>query len=423
MTEYIEKQWREITSRNPITDEEFSTGLKDFKFSVGQGYGFIPNLSYFRVELELTVAGAAPARADGVSFADGCVGNMFNNIYFNMGGQTVSSLTTGLGQCEVLKNRLTKSKAYNDTIGKATGFIPHHIDRLLATAGPANPGDREYEDQLQIQNQGRNRKMFVWKPALGIFDVSTPLGAGEYDIQLNPSQDYVLSAIQSLQADASLVVGDNAGQVNVKVKNFRFYACMVRTNLPASGVETLHLMEMSVHTVNAPAGGDEINEEVSVPSSTRALSVFLQDTRAGKHSSVPPSKFHIAGDGNEASALTLQSYQIQYANMTKPTVRYSSLHSATTDTLQQRYINCALESGQFFNPSGFESYEQYLERGPYLHESFVKAADNLATRVQVVANYGDIASAARLHIISHYSSTVQVTRQNGMVVDLKQMNV
>ena len=44
MTEYIEKQWREITSRNPITDEQFSTGLKDFKFSVGQGYCFIHNL-------------------------------------------------------------------------------------------------------------------------------------------------------------------------------------------------------------------------------------------------------------------------------------------------------------------------------------------------------------------------------------------
>ena len=169
--------------------------------------------------------------------------------------------------------------------------------------------------------------MFIWKPSLGIFDVATPLGCGEYDIQLNPSQDYVLSAIQTRNG-TTMTVGTGAGQVNVKVKNFRFYACMVRVNLPASGVETLHLMEMSVHTVNAKSEGAsvvEINEEVSVPSSTRAISVFLQDARAGKNSQIPPSKFGIAG--SQSSALTLRDYQIQYANMTKPTVRYNSQYT------------------------------------------------------------------------------------------------
>jgi hypothetical protein len=34
MTEYIEKQWREVTSRNPVDGQNFKTGLKDFKFSV-----------------------------------------------------------------------------------------------------------------------------------------------------------------------------------------------------------------------------------------------------------------------------------------------------------------------------------------------------------------------------------------------------
>lgn len=419
MTEYIEKQWREITSRNPVRDEEFTTGLKDFKFSVGQGYGFIPNLSYFRVELELTVGGAKPTRADNVAFAESPIGNMFNNIYFNMGGQTVSSLTQNLGQCEILKNRLTKSKAYNETVGKIQGFDPHFYSRQLTLTSVAQP---EYEDIASLKRQDHNATMFIWKPALGIFDVSTPLGAGEYDIQLNPSQDYVLSCVQSYKGNTnSLVVGDGAGQVNVRVKQFRFYACMVRTNLPASGVETLHLMEMSVHTINQKADVNvEINDEVSVPSSTRALTLFLQDAQAGKHSDVPPSKYAVV---NSLSALTVRNYQIQYANMTKPTVRYESQYDADKDTLQQRYINCALESGQFFNPAGFESYDDYLERGPFQHESFIKAADNLATRVHVVASYGAIARDARLFVIAHYSSTVQITRQNGLIVDLKQLNV
>ena len=128
-TEFIEKNWREITSRNPLDGANFATGLKDFKFSVGSGYGFIPNQSYFTVVLKLTHANGAPDMASEIVFADGCVGNLFNNIYFNIGGQTISSLTTGVGQCEVLKNRLTKSKAYNDTIGQSTGFTPHISDR------------------------------------------------------------------------------------------------------------------------------------------------------------------------------------------------------------------------------------------------------------------------------------------------------
>ena len=69
-TEYIEKSWREITSRNPISQDQFATGLKDFKFSVGSGYGFIPNQSYFTVELKMTYAGDKPIAANSVAFAD-----------------------------------------------------------------------------------------------------------------------------------------------------------------------------------------------------------------------------------------------------------------------------------------------------------------------------------------------------------------
>lgn len=415
--DYVEKQWREITCRNPITGDQFPNGLKDFKFSVGQGYGFIPNLSYFRVELKLTVADKKPSPTDGVTFADGPVGNMFNNIYFNMGGQTVSSATSNLGQCEIMKNRLTKAKAYNETLGKATGFIPSFTDRKVMLNTMT---DYKYQsEQSALSGAGRNVKMFIWKPALGIFDVSTPLGAGEYDIQLNPSQDYVTSAIQT---KSPMAVGKGATQVMVEVVNFRFYACMVRTNLPASGVETLHLMEMSAHTLNVKSGTNhETNEEVSVPSSTRALTMFLQDAQAGKISTVPPSLFHVSEKFH--NSLSLKDYQIQYANMTKPTVRYNSIHTGDNDNLQQRYINCALESGQFFNPAGFESYDEYLQRGPYQHESFIKASDNLATRVHVVANYGDVERDSRLFIISHYSSTVQITRQHGLIVDIKQLNV
>lgn len=431
MAEFIEKQWREITSRNPIGKGEFPQGLKDYKFSVGQGYGFIPSQSYFKVDLELKKYendGKVGELADGdPTFADGVCGNLFNNIYFNMGGQTISSITTGLPQCDVLKNRLTKSKGWNDSIGKMQGFEPLYQDRLADLVVSGDVDARK----VAFNTAQRNERSFIWQPSIGVFDVSQPLGAGEYDIQLNPSQDYQKASMDSSNVDAPGVpIGTSAQAIantdvryEMNVINIKFYACLVRVNLPSSGVETLHLMEMSVHTGNVGTGSNanNIDEEFSVPSSTRAITMFLQDQQAGKTTSVPPSKFHIAGDN--AEAITIKDYQIEYAGMTKPTVRYKSDYGTNTLTIQQRYINSALESGQYFNPAGFETMNDYLERGPILHESFIKSADNLATRCHIAATYGNTTRDARIFIVAHHSRTIQITRQNGLIVDVKSLSV
>ena len=68
--QYVEKHWREVNCRTQIADLTFPEGLKDFKYSVGQGYGHIPAQSYFRLELEVTGAGAAPIETDTIAFAD-----------------------------------------------------------------------------------------------------------------------------------------------------------------------------------------------------------------------------------------------------------------------------------------------------------------------------------------------------------------
>jgi hypothetical protein len=374
--DYIEKQWREITSRNPVSGANFPAGLKDFKFSVGSGYGFIPSQSYFRVDLKLTAGGGVPIDGDNVTFADSCVGNLFNNIYFQM-GQTVSAISTGLPQCEILKNRLTKSKAYNDTVGETQGFTGSLNDRnrQLIAIGGGDPNERNTQD--------KNTRMFIWTPCIGMFDVSHPLGAAEYNIQLNPSQDYKTAAVDTgLLGNPNKNIGSGEGEFDLEVVDIRFYACMVRVNLPASGTETLHLMEMSVHTATVNQASGEINEEVSVPSSTRALTLFLQEQTAGKTIQLPPSKYH---GSVESDALTLRNYQIQYANITKPSVRFESNFGTNTNLLQQRYITSALESGQYFNPAGFETYPEYLERGPYVHESFVNPS--FARRIKILTGF------------------------------------
>jgi hypothetical protein len=384
-----------------------------------------------------------------------------------MGGQTVSHITIGVAQCDILKNRLTKNNVYNKSIGVAQGLAGHHYDRraLLQNFGsdatretyidgfvteqdPEVKSELEYPerfDKMALQ-RNRNKRFFIWQPGLGIFDYSQPLGAAEYEIQLNPSQDYQLSGVDTGIFSAPNDVDihrtssfTGTGRVTIKVHDMRFYACMCRVNLPSSGEETLHLMEMDMYTANINGSSSvvngrqtgqsrEVNEEFTVPSSTRALTMFIQDQVAGKNTSCPPSRFHNAFDVvNDAEtyrdALSIKNYQIEYGNMTKPTIRYESDFSDNSQKLYQRYIQTTLESGQYFQLTGAETFEEWMERGPIFHETFVKSADNLATRAHVVANYGEISTNCRLFIVAHYSRTIKITRQNGLVVNVQSLNV
>jgi hypothetical protein len=416
--QYVEKHWREVNSRTKCGGEDFGKGIKDFKFSVGQGYGFIPAQSYFRVELKLwgkqldATEFASPKGEDHITFADNVCGNLWNNIYFNMGGQTVSYLSNGVPQCDILKSRLTKNPLYNKSIGVAQGLGGHFIERV-SQMFPI--GDDVHKD-LNKYTVSRSQRNFIWQPSLGIFEYSLPMGAGEYEFQLNPSTDYATACVDSGLYEQTFG--------HVEVIDVRFYACMCRVNLEASGKEEIHLMEMEVmnYTMDGKGVNIPINQEFTVPSSTRAITMFIQDQSAGKKRSVPPSRFTNAYPYT-SNALSMHDYQIEYANMTKPTIRIDSDYSDYSNTMYQRYISTALESGQFFNLTGCETFEEWCERGPIFHETFIKSADNLATRLHVVANYSRIDVVSRLFIVAHYSRTIKIIRQNGLVVSVTSSSV
>ena len=84
MVDYIEKDWREITSRNPVKGVDFPSGLKDFKFSIPSNFALIPRESYFTVELKLDVSNLPPVPARETVFAEACIDSMFSNIYFTL---------------------------------------------------------------------------------------------------------------------------------------------------------------------------------------------------------------------------------------------------------------------------------------------------------------------------------------------------
>ena len=421
---YIEEKYMEVNCRSNPKGDDFTRGVKDYKFSIGPGYAWLPNRSFFKIGLKITFEGARPTEASGVTFADDVCGTLFNNIYLNAGGQTISSITNGCPQISILKSRLSKNASFNKSIGEAQGLGGHWFDRQRTMV----IGDADLEGLTKYKNQaGRNQRDFIWQPPLGAMEVSM-MGPGEYEFQLNGSQDYQLAGVDTGPfIDATILVGAGGGAVNLEVTDLRLYVCMARADMKPSGEEVFDLKEYELVSTNVPAGNGQINQELTVPSSTCAIAMFLQDAQAGKRTDVPPTKFdnrRVLVNGDPTfDALTLRDYQISYANQTKPPTRVNSLHTPNVDELHQRYISTMIQSGLFFRPSGAETYAEYLERGVLVYENFLKSSDNMATRLNVIANYDRVSVDCRLFVAAEYTRTVKITRQNGLIVQVQSQNI
>ena len=120
----MQRSYRQITAKRNITGNDFDKGVIDFDFSIGGKTVFIPSRSYFRVGLELTKVNGDPIeKADDVAFANLAPGNLFDNVYFLAGGQTVSSIVNYAPQAHVCSYRLSKSGSWLNSVGKdAYGF-------------------------------------------------------------------------------------------------------------------------------------------------------------------------------------------------------------------------------------------------------------------------------------------------------------
>lgn len=141
VSKYLEMNWREITCQRAVGDLEgalnsavFSNGIQDFLFSVsGSTNAFIPALSYFCIDVELqAVAGGVarpPVLADDITLSN-CVGDaLYNNTFFRMGGQDVSTAQSFIPQQGALKKRIDQSGAWLYNVGRNSSWIDSDFTR------------------------------------------------------------------------------------------------------------------------------------------------------------------------------------------------------------------------------------------------------------------------------------------------------
>ena len=293
----------------------------------------------------------------------------------------------------------------------------------LATYPILTTEDFKFYRQKADYSVGNNRVYVVWKPCLGFFDVTTPMGSGDYRISLNPDSNYKTAAIESL---LPLTVGVGLGQFDLVINDLKFYAATYKYDIPNS-IQDMGLKEYMVQSKTLTGGTEQL--QFSVPPSTIGLGFFLQESSAGSNTTKSPTVFKLIN--NEEN--TLSSYQITYANVTKPSTRFSGIievnglypNQVSKNTVQQRYHDTFCESGLISSDGGCESLQQYLESGQFVYTKFIRDGENRSTQVQLSVTTGSVGftNNTKIYLVAIYHRQVQVSSSEGLVVSVRSLSV
>lgn len=407
----LDVNWLQITSQRGVTAATFANGIQDYNWSVGGNWALNMAKSYFRIGVRMVgpVAGGpiAPVLADDIAFADSVCDNLFDNCYFKAGGSDVSSIVNYSGTAGMLKKRVTKSGAWMRSIGAdAYGTEASFTERLNGTASNGT-GARGTQTV-----PGQSTKYVMWQPPIGIFDYDGLLGSGSYKLQLNPRQNYKLSAAES--AGAQVAVTD----FDFFVDSIEFYVCLEKSNIPPTLTEKLYLTECQIQTKTI-SGGNPNLLDFTVPPSTKQIAVFVADPTYGNDTRFPLTRFKTTGDTDQR----LEQIQITYANNSKPSTNWSSDFATPTNYMIQRYYDTQMASGLLFSEGGCETFSDWLERGGVYLFDFDRDSSDRSTHVQLQIKYQGITNNSNVFIAAFYNRAVQITTTDGFVSSVESLSI
>ena len=328
-------------------------------------------------------------------------------------------------------------KCITSATTNADGDSGARVQVLYGGDYPAAPTANAYIIKAKRRDGGQRNKVYaLWQPPIGIFDHDGVLGAGDWRVSLNPKSNFKQSAVETRQGSDLVAVDPTQSATagyNLIIHSVKLYVATVKASIP-QGISTLYLMESMVQS--KPLQSMEQQFEFTVPSSTRALTFFLQSNKSGSNPRYPPSMFKCPVDPTRLvdSDLLLESLQITYANTTKPSTRWSSSFSKVQDgaagnpsinEMQQRYNDSLQESGLLMSSGGAETFKDYLARGPYYHYSFTRDSEDKSTQVQISAKVGfdPAAVPSNLFIVAWYSRGVEITTTNGQIQEVRALSV
>lgn len=553
----MELNFREITCKRSVQGQSFAQGIQEYSFSVSGKNAWIPSMSYFVIQAQLTMnartapvnTGVAPTPggvpispavprvpylSDQIALTDHFGSNLYNNAFFRAGNSDVSTIMQYLGQASVLKTRMDKSHSWQKNVGAKLSqddgdFVRrsnrisldgrYHEDGLVAqnnfnqrallqTSGapialntvlsasatyvaatsvltfagtnpvnalvsaiakddeitigaglaykvrsvltattilvvPINVANVDQAVALQVVDDvapadpkcGFNNVQVVFRPPIGLFNVSQPLSGGDFRIDLNPSPNFATSGVQSKY---NLVAGVD---YNLVIQNVLFYVCQIKADVSPTGIIPLSLMEMQVinKSLAGTANGSSVNLDFTVPPSTLFLTVFIQSSRAGTNTSQPATQFYSGqntlNNVNDANlSNNVQFIQVTYGSVTKTQTLYSSKYQPlSTGLINDQGINYNIQrwyqsyqyAGMAGDTGGFESHDTYIDRGAHYSFDFSRDKNDSSSYVNVQIAFNSeqaIDPSDQLFLVASYSRQAEMQYENGYITQVVSVN-
>jgi len=420
----------QVAPSRDVTGANFPNGSQYYNFSVSGNTWWCPQKTFLRMRIKYTAADGTTqlVTTDNITPQPFMCGNLFDSCEFRVGGKTLCRVGENVAQVSAFKDRMSKSKAWLETIGEQSNFTS--ADVVLRQSEIVSDGDNLVQGTL-VEDGLRSSKLLreakeldcVWQPPLSIFDVKGCLPAGSYSLVLNPSNvsRYQLNAILSGGADKT------AADFKFEITDAYLYVATIDGEMVSNKSYALDLQNVECQ-VQKIEGAGLTQRYFSVSPSTTKLACAYQDTRVNSSTLASASLFNVSptiqddyGQGSVQNDLS--RFYISYAGMQKPQPDASPEYDEAKgiDRLGQRFSETLLESGLYWNPAGSESYDDWLKRGLIMLYSFPKAGDDASTRVQVNQQFKGTTDIDNMNVLLFSMSRVaaQVTVSNGEISSLE----
>jgi hypothetical protein len=407
-------RYQQVAASRDVTGDNFPNGQIHMRWETSGSRWWVPKKSYIRMRVELTQGDGTPLIAtDGVSPNMFLCGNLFQSAEHRIGDRTVCRLGQYVPQVDALKQRISKSKPWLDSVGEVTNMasVDNDTRRSEVCADVAGVG------------RGKPNLELCWVPPLAIFDCDKAIPASKHELILNPENvsQYQLEAFLTSEAKATGALADN---VRFRVTDMYLYAYTIEQKVVSSTTYTLDLEHC--HCQQDKIQVASLSQRYfDVSPSTTALAVAYGDARISD-TRVSRSKFTVSPDaapaaygaGSEQNKLI--RFYLSYANQQLPQPDSDPSFTATDDRFAQRYLENLLETGLIENHAGAEQYKEWQDRGLYMLFNFDKSGEDASTRVQVNQEFAAGTEVGNMNVLlfAFSRTSAQIVVSNGQVTDV-----
>ena len=289
------------------------------------------------------------------------------------------------------------------TVLTATSATAASVFPAPAVAIAANTSFHREVETNTTATAGKHIIETTWQPPLGVFDLSTPLPPGDYDLVMFPNTSKFNSC--AIQVGSGVI-----GTKNLTVVNMFFNVCVVESeNIPSDFTYylDLHETQLQPRALVASITTEQVID-CSVAPTTYALSVAVQEIGSGSNPIYPPTQFTSAAN----QELNLTRLRLSYAGQTQPSPDNVLDYTTTgVNYFTKLYADYLMASNSFMDGNVGESFETWRRRGPIAHYQFLKPAGDGSTRVDCAISCS--AATSNVLLFSHYSNVAAISYRNG----------